>query len=157
NRDYWTINAIEPTGDLTVTRIDGHGTITLPHTYVTEHVQLGYAATEPGNQSDTATGSITLATPPTTCRGLYVAITRGRATNLVCAVTDTHDINDDIDILDHILATDRADHPATRTRQELAAAVPTTSLQPRCEIPDWFTRLHRTARTELAEATAAHV
>jgi hypothetical protein len=35
-----------------VTRIDGHGTITLPHSYVTEHVHLGYAATEPGNQSD---------------------------------------------------------------------------------------------------------
>ncbi|MEZ5297013.1 MAG: hypothetical protein R2697_12280 [Ilumatobacteraceae bacterium] len=30
NRDYWTINAITPTGDVTVTRIDGHGTITLP-------------------------------------------------------------------------------------------------------------------------------
>ncbi|MDW3216249.1 MAG: MobF family relaxase [Ilumatobacteraceae bacterium] len=156
NRDYWTIDHIAPTGDLTVTRIDGHGTITLPHTYVTEHVQLGYAATEPGNQSDTATGSITLATPATTCRGLYVAITRGRATNLVCVVTDTHDITDAIDVLEHILATDRADHPATRTRQELAAAVPTTSLQPRCEIPDWFTHLHRTARTELADATTAH-
>ena len=78
NRDYWTINAITNNGDLTVTRIDGHGTTTLPHNYVTEHVQLGYAATEPGNQSDTATASITLATPATTCRGLYVAVTRGR-------------------------------------------------------------------------------
>ena len=57
NRDYWTINAITTDGDLTVTRIDGHGTITLPADYVTEHVQLGYAATEPGNQSDTATAS----------------------------------------------------------------------------------------------------
>ena len=41
--------------DLTVTRIDGHGTVTLPAGYVAEHVQLGYAATEPGNQSDTVT------------------------------------------------------------------------------------------------------
>jgi hypothetical protein len=92
-----------------------------PHDYFTEHVQLGYAATEPGNQSDTASGSITLATPATTCRGFYVAITRGHGINLVCVVTDTHDITDAIDVHEHSLATDRADQPATRTRRELAA------------------------------------
>ena len=107
-----------------MTRIDGHGTITLPADYVTEHVQLGYAATEPGNQSDTATASITLATPATTCRGLYVAVTRGRGENLICVVTDTHDITDAVDVLERILATDRADHPATRTRHELATNLP---------------------------------
>ncbi len=80
NRDYWTINQITSTGDLTVTRIDAHGTITLPKSYVVEHVQLGYAATEPGNQSDTTTASITLATGATTCRGLYVGMTRGAGT-----------------------------------------------------------------------------
>lgn len=156
NRDYWTIDAITPDGGLAVTRIDGHGTTTLPPAYVTEHVQLGYAATEPGNQSDTATASITLATPATTCRGLYVAVTRGRGDNLICVVTDTHDITDAIDILERILATDRADHPATRTRHELATTIPPTTLQPRYDIPDWFTHLHHTARTELADAQAAH-
>lgn len=157
NRDYWTINAIDPTGDLTVTRIDGHGTITLPHSYVTEHVELGYAATEPGNQSDTATGSITLATPATTCRGLYVAITRGQGENIVCVVTDTHDIADAIDVLERILATDRADRPATRTRRELATTnPPTPTPTPRCEIPDWFHHLHRTACTEYATARTEH-
>lgn len=154
NRDYWTINHIEANGDVTVTRIDGHGQITLPHDYVNEHVQLGYAATEPGNQSDTANGSITLATPATTCRGLYVAITRGQGTNLVCVVTDTHDTGDAVDVLEQILASDRADHPATRTRRELAADVPTTSLRPRCEIPDWFKHLHRDARNNYAAAQA---
>jgi hypothetical protein len=155
NRDYWTIDHIAPTGDLSVTRIDGHGTITLPNSYVAEHVQLGYAATEPGNQSDTATGSITLATPATTCRGLYVAITRGQTTNLVCVVTETHEITDAIDVLEQILATDRADHPATRTRRELAATTPPApALTPRCEIPDWFKQLHRDARNEYAAARA---
>jgi conjugative relaxase-like TrwC/TraI family protein len=155
NRDYWTINAITADGDLTVTRIDGHGTVTLPNNYVTEHVQLGYAATEPGNQSDTATGSITLATSATTCRGLYVAVTRGQAENLICVVTDTHDLADAIDVLEQILATDRADHPATRTRRELAAATPPApALQRRCEIPDWFTELRQHARTELTDARA---
>jgi conjugative relaxase-like TrwC/TraI family protein len=157
NRDYWTIDHIEPDGDLTVTRIDGHGTVTLPHTYVTDHVQLGYAATEPGNQSDTASGSITLATPATTCRGLYVAVTRGQNENLVCVVTDTHDLADAVDVLEQILATDRADHPATRTRQELAAATPPTpALTPRCEIPDWFEHLHRDTRNNYAAARTEH-
>jgi conjugative relaxase-like TrwC/TraI family protein len=156
NRDYWTINAVTPDGGLAVTRIDGHGTVTLPGDYVTEHVKLGYAATEPGNQSDTASASITLATPATTCRGLYVAVTRGRGENLICVVTDTHDITDAIDILERILATDRADHPATRTRHQLATTLPPTTLRPRCEIPDWFNHLHHTARTELADARAAH-
>ncbi len=155
NRDYWTINTITDNGDLTVTRIDGHGTTTLPHNYVTEHVQLGYAATEPGNQSDTATGSITLATGATTCRGLYVAVTRGQRENLICVVTDTHDVADAIDVLEHILATDRADHPATRTRRELATATPSTpAVRPRCEIPDWFWDLHNHARREVADARA---
>lgn len=155
NRDYWTINSITPDGELTVTRIDGHGTVTVPHTYVTDHVQLGYAATEPGNQSDTAAGSVTLATPATTCRGLYVAVTRGQAENLICVVTDTHDIADAVDVLEQILATDRADHPAARTRRELAAATPPApTLKPRCEIPDWFTELRQHARHELTDARA---
>jgi ATP-dependent exoDNAse (exonuclease V) alpha subunit len=137
NRDYWTINAVSSDGGVTVTRIDGHGTITLPHDYVRDHVQLGYASTEPGNQSDTATRSITLATPATTCRGLYVAVTRGRDENLICVTTETHDITDAIDLLGQILATDRADHPALHTRRELATAIPPRpALAPRCEVPD---------------------
>jgi hypothetical protein len=154
NRDYWTINTITNNGDLTVTRIDGHGTITLPHNYVTDHVQLGYAATEPGNQSDTATGSITLATGATTCRGLYVAVTRGQRENLICVVTDTHDIADAIDVLEQMLATDRADHPATRVRRELAAAPAAPTLQPRCSIPNWFHDLRDETRRELTDARA---
>jgi conjugative relaxase-like TrwC/TraI family protein len=124
NRDFWTIDAITPDGALAVTRIDGHGGVTLPAGYVAEHVQLGYAATEPGNQSDTAIRSLTLATPATTCRGLYVAITRGQIENLVLVATDGHETRDAIDVLEQILAPDRADLPATSVRRDLAAAVP---------------------------------
>jgi len=38
NRELWTIAHIGDTGDLTVTQIDGHGTVTLPADYVREHV-----------------------------------------------------------------------------------------------------------------------
>ena len=151
NRDYWTINAITPGGELAVTRIDGHGSVTLPNIYVTKHVQLGYAATEPGNQSETATASITLATPATTCRGLYVAVTRGRNDNQILVACDTHDINDAIDVLEQILATDRADRPATRTRHELATTAPPQPT-PRCRIPDWFADAHEQARRDHHDA-----
>ena len=151
NRDYWTIDAITADGGLAVTRIDGHGTVTLPPAYVHEHVQLGYAATEPGNQSDTATSSMTLATPATTCRGLYVAVTRGRNENIICVVTDTHEISDAIDVLQQILASDRADHPAIRVRRELATVIPPAPrLEPRYTIPDWFDDTYEHARSTLA-------
>ncbi len=153
NRDYWTIDNITTDGELAVTRIDGHGHVTLPSAYVTEHVQLGYAATEPGNQSDTATASLTLATPATTCRGLYVAVTRGRHENHICVVTDTHDLADAVDVLEQILAADRADTPATTVRRDLTATIPPTpTLQPRCTVPDWFRELHREARSAMADA-----
>ncbi len=120
NRELWTVTQISDTGDLTVTQLDGHGTVTLPAGYVGEHVRLGYAATEPGNQSDNQTGSITLATPATTGRGLYVAMTRGSKRTTFVVVTETHDIAEALDILEAIITSDRADVPATAQRRQLA-------------------------------------
>jgi conjugative relaxase-like TrwC/TraI family protein len=155
NRDYWTIDAIGADGSLSVTRIDGRGSVTLPATYVAEHVQLGYAATEPGNQSDTATRSATLATTATTCRGLYVAITRGQVENLVLVVTDSHDVADAADVLEQVLASDRADRPATSVRRDLAATTPTPPapvVQPRCQVPPWYDETYRVVHAEFLDA-----
>jgi conjugative relaxase-like TrwC/TraI family protein len=155
NRDYWTIDTIGADGSLSVTRIDGHGTVTLPAAYVAEHVQLGYAATEPGNQSDTATRSATLATTATTCRGLYVAITRGQLENLVLVVTDSHDIVDAVDVLEQVLASDRADRPATSVRRDLAAttpAPPAPVVEPRCQIPPWYEETYHVVHAEFLDA-----
>lgn len=82
---------------------------------------------------------MTLATPATTCRGLYMSATRGRDENIILVVTESHDIAEARDILDGILSNDRTDAPAITQRRELArqdrpAPVP----QRRCEIPDWF-------------------
>jgi conjugative relaxase-like TrwC/TraI family protein len=153
NRDYWTIDNIHPDGSLAVTRIDGHGSVTLPAAYVAEHVQLGYAATEPGNQSDTATRSATLATMATTCRGLYVAITRGQVENLVLVVTDSHDVADAVDVLEQVLASDRADRPATSVRRDLAATTPAPpAVQPRCPIPPWYEETLHVVHAEFLDA-----
>ncbi len=42
------------------------------------------------------------------CR-VYVAMTRGRDDNRVYVVTDTHDMSDARDVLERIVASDRAD------------------------------------------------
>src|SRR5215210_924626 len=151
NRDVWTVTGVADNGDLTVTHLDGHGIATLTAQYCDEHVRLGYAATEPGNQSDTVTTGVTLATPATTARGLYVAMTRGRAKNLVLIVTATHEVSEAKDVLEAVLASDRADTPAVTQRRNLAQQQPREpTLQPRCQIPDWFDELRSEVAAELA-------
>ncbi|MGI9052106.1 MAG: hypothetical protein ACR2HQ_05565 [Ilumatobacteraceae bacterium] len=146
-----------------MTRERGHGAVTLPADYAQAHVRLGYAATEHGYQSDTVTTSIELASSATTRRGLYVAATRGRDLNLICVITDSHDVAEARDVLETILAVDRADVPAVTQRRTLAqqahqprpaapAAPPLPSLTPRCNIPDWFPPLIAQARTWLVDA-----
>jgi Tfp pilus assembly protein FimT len=108
-------------GSITVRRTAGHGTVVLPADYVAEHVRLGYTATEHGNQSDTVTIGIQLVTAATTCRGLYVGATRGRAQNLMLVVTDEPIVDEARDVLERVLASDPVDVPATTQRRDLAA------------------------------------
>ena len=124
NRETWSVTAIGTDGSLTVTREQGHGTVTLPADYAHDHVRLGYAATEHGYQSDTVDHSLSLVSPMTTRRGLYVAATRGRDENVLCVVTDSTDVAEARDILEVILAFDRADIPAVTQRRTLAHQVP---------------------------------
>ena len=60
-----------------------------------------------------------MATPSTTGRGLYVALTRGRRSNHVLVVTEAHDLAEAREILDHVITNDRADVPALTRRQQL--------------------------------------
>ena len=150
NRDLWTVTETHDNGDLTVTPHAGHGQITLPSDYVREHVRLGYAATEMGTQSDTVTASLELASRATTCRNLYVAMTRGRSDNTVCVITETRDIGEARDILDTVLNIDRADTPATTQRRTLTAQ--DRYLHPRCQIPEWFDTLRAETVQQLDHA-----
>ena len=142
NRELWTITNINPNGDLTAQRLGSNDQVTLPANYVSEHVHLGYAATEHGNQSDTQHASLTLVTPTTTGRGLYVSMTRGRETNLTYVITAEPSIEAARTVLEGVLASDRADVPAVVQRRQLAAQTPTRpvvpQLRPRCQIPDWW-------------------
>ena len=139
---------------MTVTRLDGHGTITLPRDYVRQHLQLAYATTEPGAQGDTSERSLTLATNATTRRGLYMAMTRGQRENLALVVTNTHDLAEARAVLEAVLFSDRADIPATVQRRNLAATVPASVPQRRVRIPDWFDQIRDEAEEGWRDRTA---
>jgi DNA transposition AAA+ family ATPase len=165
NRETGTVTAIGSDGSLTVAREQGHGAVTLPADYTHNHVRLGYAATEHGYQSDTVDHSISLVSPVTTRRGLYVAATRGREQNVMCVVTDNVDVAEARDTLETILAYDRADIPAVTQRRTLASQHPAEVWRPpsspagRCEVPEWFEPLLAELRGDVKiaehEATAS--
>ena len=159
NRELWTVTGVGDDGSLTVSSHLGSGAVTLPVDYVGEHVRLGYAATEHGNQSDTVTIGVELATAATSRRGLYVAVTRGEQENLILVVTDGRDLDQARDILERVVAGDRADIPATTQRRELADIDRAphrhqAALHPRCQIPAWFEPLRTSVRDDLADAQA---
>jgi len=120
NRDLWTVIATHIDGSLTVSHCGGHGYVTLPADYVRAQLRLGYAATEHGWQSDTVDAAIALTSPATTRRGLYVAATRASDENVICVITDSHDVAEARDVLEGIVAIDRADIPAVTQRHTLA-------------------------------------
>ena len=140
NRDLWDVLATHRDGSLSVSRRAGHGVVTLPSDYAQEHVRLGYAATEHGNQADTVDVAIELVSTATTHRGLYVGATRGRDENRIDVITDTDDLAEARDVLETVLAHDRADIPAVTQRRDLARqAQPAAPRRPEPAsiFPDW--------------------
>jgi hypothetical protein len=131
----------------------------VPADYASEHVRLGYASTEHGNQGDTVDVGIELATVATTQRGLYVGATRGRDGNQILVVTESDDLDDAREILRYVLSSDRSDVPATTQRRllaemERAAAPHRRERTIRCTTPPWFADLRSDVAERLAEANA---
>jgi conjugative relaxase-like TrwC/TraI family protein len=161
NRDRWDVLAVHRDGSLTLSHRSGHGTVTLPGDYVHHHVRLGYAATEHGAQGDTVDIAIELVSPATTHRGLYVGATRGRDENHLYVITDTSDPTDARDVLDAVLAHDRADVPAVTQHRHLAHDHIVSPRRPAASsiLPDWigpWRRQLEQRRHELADGLAAH-
>ncbi|WP_370328250.1 MobF family relaxase [Euzebya sp.] len=90
NGDRWTISAILPDGALAV--LGNGGSVQLPADYVAEHVELGYAVTAHRAQGATVDTAHAIVTPAMTRETLYVALTRGRASNRAYAITDSADL-----------------------------------------------------------------
>lgn len=159
NRETWTVKGINDEGAITVSSNGGAGAVTLPAEYCCEHVRLGYAATEHGNQGDTTTVGMEVVSEVTTRRGLYVGITRGREENLIIVVTESHDPEEARDnILERVLASERADLPAIAQRRALAQEArpaqerSSARPEPRCALPAWFDELMATIGDELRHA-----
>jgi conjugative relaxase-like TrwC/TraI family protein len=88
NGDVWTVSATHADGSITVTRVNGHGTVVLPASYVAENVELAYASTAHRAQGRTVGTAHAFVSPTTTREVLYVALTRGSESNHL--YVDTH-------------------------------------------------------------------
>lgn len=91
NNDRWSVTATHLDGSLTVRRMDSRAAtrVRLPATYVAEHVDLGYAITVQRAQGLTVdTSHALVASPSMTREALYVALTRGRHTNIAYVAVD---------------------------------------------------------------------
>ncbi|MHB1011059.1 MAG: MobF family relaxase, partial [Propionibacteriaceae bacterium] len=81
NGDRWTVRQVSPAGDLRVQHLHTGRLITLPHTYVTVSVELGYACTIHAAQGISSDTTHTVATPDLSRQQLYTMATRGRLGN----------------------------------------------------------------------------
>jgi conjugative relaxase-like TrwC/TraI family protein len=93
NGDRWTITGIRTDGSLNIRPADRRhgGTILLPATYASEHLDLGYAVTSYRAQGITTDTAHVLIDTTTTRENLYVALTRGREANTAYVTTDRPD------------------------------------------------------------------
>ncbi|WP_199514293.1 MobF family relaxase [Nucisporomicrobium flavum] len=129
NRTQWRILALGPDGALLVENQTSHATTNLPGDYVTEHVQLAYAATVDSAQGRTVDVARAIIDQATTRPRLYVMATRGRLSNQLAVVTadeppEAHPpapATAGITVLASILRQDGTDRSATETEQTLWA------------------------------------
>ncbi len=110
NGDRWHVVARHGDGGLLVEDLAGRGRVVLPGDYVREEVALAYAVTIHKAQGLTVDSAIVLVDERTTAEGLYVGMTRGRASNVALAVCDEPD-------------TEYSAGPTRRPSEVLAAAL----------------------------------
>ncbi|MDS2172376.1 MobF family relaxase [Nesterenkonia sp. CL21] len=90
NGDTWTIKDVRDDGSITIRKTGRRfgGSIVLPGSYVTDHVDLGYAVTAHRAQGVTVDTAHVLVEPTTTRENFYVAMTRGKHTNRAYVILD---------------------------------------------------------------------
>lgn len=83
NGDLWTVTGIGTGGELMVKHTGSGHHVTLPADYVTENVELGYAATIHRSQGMTVDRSFIIPSASLDRQGLYVGLSRGREINKI--------------------------------------------------------------------------
>lgn len=117
NGDRWTVTAVRSDGSVAV-RDTGRrrgGIVVLPAAYVAAHVELGYAITAHRAQGITVDTAHAVITASSTRESLYVAMTRGRDSNIAYVATDRPD--------DAHIAPHPADDRGTTARSVLAGVL----------------------------------
>ncbi len=98
NGDEWTVLHAHADGSLTIRRQGARGRrgrVTLPAGYVAEHVELGYAITAHRAQGATVdTAHLLVHSSSMTREAFYVAMTRGRQSNIAYVATDEAHLED---------------------------------------------------------------
>jgi len=141
NGDIWAVTRRHANGDLTA-RHRGHGgSVRLAASYVGANVELAYATTVHRAQGMTVDAAHVLVDKTMTRESLYVALSRGRASNRAYVVTDEAlDVDlhvppgpalDALDVLRTVLARESSEPSATETISEtLEAAESLATLVP---------------------------
>ncbi len=131
NGDRFVVDAVTADGALQVTHLATRRRLTLPADYTREHVALGYASTVHAAQGSTAEVCHTVATGAESRQLLYVAMTRGRASNHLYLTSagdgDEHSVLTPdallpptaVDLLTRIVGRDGAQTSATTAQREL--------------------------------------
>lgn len=117
NRDSFRVVRVHHDGELVVAGED-HRHHHIDADYVRDHVHLGYAVTDYGNQGTTVDHGAVLLEDGMSGGGAYVGATRGRHDNTVHIVADSQETAREKFM--RILATDRADRGLDQARRELA-------------------------------------
>ena len=88
NGDRWVVESAAAASSIRLRRCDTGATVTVPLTYASKHLQLGYAVTQTRAQSVTVEAACAVATASTRLSELYVGLTRGTRSNHLLVVTD---------------------------------------------------------------------
>jgi hypothetical protein len=102
NREQYRVVETRPDGSMVVARLLGRGPggeqlgdrMTLPASYVAEHVALGYASTVHSAQGMTVDTCHTVVTAGTAASALYVGMSRGRHSNTAHVTTVTRPVDE---------------------------------------------------------------
>ena len=156
NREAWTVSQVEEDGSVVLQNKQRQ--VQLPAEYVRTALQLGYAATDYGNQGVTATRSATWVSLATSAGGLYVGASRGRWDNRLHVVAD--DQEEARDLLSRAVRRDRTDRglEAARARAETEAFSPAPQRgqpQPVVVPEGWFSAAELAAARDRLEAGLA--
>lgn len=116
--------------------------------YVRDHIHLGYAVTDYGNQGTTVDHGSVLLESTMSGGGVYVGATRGREDNTIHIVAD--DLEDAKAQFITTMTRDRADRGLDQARADLAAQLPKHIRVVPDEVQRYIDRL-KTSRTKLQQ------